>query len=119
MSDHLCPGDLITGRPIVDDTLLYADPVAAHSAAVATRLASLMARPAGTLYWTLRVPRHSIMTVVETHSAVLSADRHFTRVVTALHDGELIELFLADVQRVDWAQGPPVEASMGPPSKMW
>ena len=118
MSDHLCPGDLITGRPIVDNTLLYADPGLARLAE-ATRLASLMARPVGTLYWTLRVPRHSIMTVVETHSAVLSADRHFTRVVTALHDGELIELFLADVQRVDWAQGPPVEASMGPPSKMW
>lgn len=118
MSDDLCPGDLITGRPIVDNTLLYADP-GVDLIAKATRLVSLMARPVGTAYWTLRVPRHSIMTVVETSSADHPADRRSARVVKALHDGELIELFLADVQRVDWAQGPPVEASMGPPSKMW
>ena len=116
MSDHLCPGDLITGRPIVDDTLLYDNPCNAVFAKV-NSLASLMARPAGTLYWTLQVPRHSIMTVVESHSADPSADRHFTRVVTALHDDQLIELFLADVQRVDWAQGPPLKHLWGPPQK--
>lgn len=97
MSDDFNPGDLITGRPIVDNTLLFAD-LGVDLIAEANSLVSLMARPAGTVYWTLRVPRCSIMTVVE---AEAYAKAHGGRVVTALHDGQLIEVFLSDIKLLD------------------
>lgn len=55
---------------------------------------SMLARQAGTLYWTLRVPRCSIMTVVDVSTDVRRG------VVTVLHDGQLIELFSSSIQRM-------------------
>lgn len=101
MNTELCPGDLVTP---------------ACRSLLTTSAEAIIARRPGSWAWDLWLPRSSIMTII----GIAPSSMHgMPEIVTVLRDGEMLEVFLADVQRVDWAQGPPVEASMGPPSKMW
>lgn len=79
MTVELRLGDLVTGSEAVAPLSIGG---------------SMLARQAGTLYWTLRSPRCSIMTVVDTSTDVQLG------VVTVLHDGQLIELFYSNIQRL-------------------
>lgn len=85
MNTELCPGDLVTGRNVLFD----------HCPDSITQV--LLARPAGTSYWTLRLPRFSIMTVVEP-----PARRNVNEPihVTVLAEEQLVEVFFADVERI-------------------
>jgi len=89
MSEAICVGDLVSGGACPTIAL-------SHGAS----FISIIARPAGTAYWTLRLPRSSIMTVV----AVPRRDaQHEEYVATVLHDGQMVEVFLSDLQPMDGA----------------
>ena len=82
MSDSLQPGDLVTGSP----------PRAGASSYFSATLKS-------TPYPLLRLPRSSIMIVVKIPSqSPTSKWPPQTACVTVLHDGQLFDVFLNDVQ---------------------
>ena len=89
MSEAICVGDLVSGR---------ACPTIASSHD--TSFVNIIARPVCTTYWTLRLPRSSIMTVVAapTRDAQREED-----IVTVLHDGQMVEVFLSDIGPMDGA----------------
>jgi len=79
MSDNLQPGDLVTGYR-------------GHDA--------FLVRPAGTDYWTVRLPRCCIMIVVDSPARRnVGQSLH----VTVFLDGQLLEVLLADIERLDGA----------------
>lgn len=83
-------GDLVTGSPLP---------------APAGESATLSATPKFTPYLLLRLPRSSIMTVVEPPSqAATSTWPPQTARVTVLLDGQLFDVFLNDVERVESVQ---------------
>lgn len=84
MNVELHPGDLVTGGP--RDHLHL------------TLHGTMLARKAGTTYWTMRIPRCSIMLVVETHSPSVDG---INGVATVLYDGQLVDLFISNIQRLD------------------
>ena len=91
MSAELCPGDLVTGRRSAGEV----------SSGVAGRVGTMLARPAGSVYWTLRVPRSSIMTVVDISPATAAfALGEAGGWVTVLHNGQLIDLFNSSIERL-------------------
>jgi hypothetical protein len=83
MNDNFKPGDLVTGREM--------------DQAIASIRDSIIARPAGSEYWTLQLPRCSIMTVAE---AAEISHHDLYRIITVLHDGMLLEIFLYDIQHL-------------------
>ena len=76
-------GDLVTGR----DVIFVHDSI--------TQV--LLARPTGTSYWTLRLPRFSIMTVVEPPARRNVNEPHH---VTVLAEEQLVEVLFHDVERI-------------------
>jgi len=84
MSYSFQPGDLVTGTPLKDG--------------VGDNFTQIPARHKGADYWTLRLSRSSIMIVIETPTVLPWSQRSY---VTVLHDGQLVEVILADVQRMD------------------
>jgi len=88
MSVSFQPGDLVTGRSGPDKP---------------GYLANLIARPAGGEYWILRISLHSIMTVAKVAEVVETSYHDKQKIVTVLHDGRLIEVFLHDLQHLDGA----------------
>jgi len=90
MSEAICIGDLVSGRAC--STI--------EATVDGTSFINIIARPAGSAYWTLRLPRSSIMTVVAapTHDA-----RWEECVVTVLHAGQMVEVFLSDIEPMDGA----------------
>lgn len=87
MNDNFKPGDLVTGRGLP----------AAGDEVGRLIAASIIARPAGSAYWTLQLPRCSIMTFAE---AVEISHHDQYRIITVLHDGRLVEIFLYDIQHL-------------------
>lgn len=87
-------GDLVTGSPPCQRGL--------HDA---MGTATLSATPKSTPYLLLRLPRSSIMTVVEPPSqSATSTWPPQTARVTVLLDGQLFDVFLNDVERVESVQ---------------
>lgn len=81
MSYNLEAGDLVTVRPF--ETLAWTP--------------TIPARRTGTTNWTLRLPSSSIMTVAETPTVLPWSQMSY---VTVLLDGQLLEVFLHNVERV-------------------
>ena len=82
MSTSFEQGDLVTCRQKLRPSFLDA---------------KIPARPAGTAYWTLRLPLDSIMTVAEAATMLWRGEQ---KIVTVLYDGRLIEVFFDDVEHL-------------------
>jgi len=86
---------------------------------VRTLPSTVYARPSGTQRWTVSLREGTSLLVVRGPERADHDGSWRSYTVIALHDGQMLEVMLEDVQRVDCAQGPPTASSMGPPSKMW
>lgn len=87
MSAAICVGDLVSGAAC-------SEIASSHG----TSFINIIARPVCTNYWTLRLPRSSIMTVV---AAPRPDAQREECVVTVLHDGQMVEVFLSDIKPMD------------------
>ena len=88
MSDNFCPGDLVTVKQDVDRC----------RGSWGSTEQALNARRPGLRIWDLWIPRSSIMTIIKITTPTVSG---IQTLATVLHDGQTLEVFASELQRLD------------------